>query len=201
MGSRTTAARPMSTVAAGLIQMELSRGDGSLGTLLGVHAGLAMRSIAAFGSEQQKQRWLPPMARMEALGAFALTEPDHGLTPWRSRRPPAVEYVIDGAKRWIGNGSVADVAVVWARDTTDGQAKGFLVERGTPGYDARVIEARAACDRCGRPHIELHGVRVPASARLPGARTFKDTGRVLASTRLTWRSRRSATRAGRTMRR
>ena len=179
---------PMSMVAAGLVQMELSRGDGSLGTLLGVQAGLAMRSIAAFGSEEQKQRWLPSMARMEALGAFALTEPDHGsdsvaLETTACREGD--EYVIDGAKRWIGNGSLADVVVVWARDTADGQVKGFLVERDTPGYQARVIDGKGSVRAVWQAHIELHGVRVPASARLPGARTFKDTGKVLASTRLT----------------
>jgi glutaryl-CoA dehydrogenase len=178
----------MSAVAAGLIQMELSRGDGSLGTLLGVQAGLAMRSIAAFGSEEQKQRWLPRMARMDALGAFALTEPEHGsdsVALETTAHSDGDEYVIDGAKRWIGNGSLADVIVVWARDAADGQVKGFLVERGTPGYDARVIEGKGSVRSVWQAHIELRGVRVPASARLPGASTFKDTGRVLASTRLT----------------
>jgi glutaryl-CoA dehydrogenase len=179
---------PMSALAAGLIQMELSRGDGSLATLLGVQAGLAMRAIAMFGSEQQKQRWLPPMARMEALGAFALTEPDHGsdsVALETTARRDGDNYVIDGAKRWIGNGSLADVAVVWARDTADRQVKGFLVERGTPGYDARVIEGKGSVRSVWQAHIQLHAVRVAADARLPGANTFKDTGRVLASTRLT----------------
>ena len=177
----------MSMVAAGLVQMEVSRGDGSLGTLLGVQAGLAMRSIAAFGSEEQKQRWLPSMARMEALGAFALTEPNHGsdsVALETTARREGDEYVIDGAKRWIGNGSLADVVVVWARDAADGQVKGFLVERGTPGYHARVIEGKGSVRAVWQAHIELHGVRVPVSARLPGTRTFKDTGKVLASTRL-----------------
>jgi glutaryl-CoA dehydrogenase len=179
---------PMSAVAAGLIQMELSRGDGSLGTLLGVQAGLAMRSIAAFGSEEQKQRWLPAMAQMEAFGAFALTEPDHGsdsvaLETTALREGP--EYVIDGAKRWIGNGTIADVAVVWARDTADGQVKGFLVERDNPGYHARVIEGKGSVRAVWQAEIELRGVRVPAAARLPRANNFKDVGRVLTATRLT----------------
>ncbi|HTT30591.1 MAG TPA: acyl-CoA dehydrogenase family protein, partial [Solirubrobacteraceae bacterium] len=179
---------PMSMVAAGLIQMELSRGDGSLATLLGVQAGLAMRSIAAFGSEEQKQRWLPPMARMNALGAFALTEPDHGsdsVSLETTARREGDEYVIDGAKRWIGNGSLADVVVVWARDVADGQVKGFLIEGGTEGYDARVIEGKGSVRSVWQAHIDLRGVRVPAEARLPGARSFKDTGKVLAATRLT----------------
>jgi glutaryl-CoA dehydrogenase len=178
----------MSTIAAGLIQMELSRGDGSLGVLLGVQAGLAMRSIATFGSEEQKQRWLPPMARMERLGAFALTEPDHGsdsVSLETTARRDGGDYVIDGAKRWIGNGSIADVVVIWARDAEDGQVKGFLVERGTPGYDARVIEGKGSVRSVWQAQIELSGVRIPADSRLPGANSFKDTGRVLASTRLT----------------
>jgi glutaryl-CoA dehydrogenase len=178
---------PMSIVAAGLIQMELSRGDGSLGVLLGVQAGLAMRSIAMLGSEEQKQRWLPSMARMERLGAFALTEPDHGSdsVSLETARREGDEYVIDGAKRWIGNGSVADVIVVWARDTEDHQVKGFLVEGGTPGFDARVIEGKGSVRSVWQADIELSGARVPAGNRLPGANSFKDAGKVLASTRLT----------------
>ena len=179
---------PMSIVAAGLIQMELSRGDGSLGVLLGVQAGLAMRSIAMLGSEEQKQRWLPSMARMERLGAFALTEPDHGsdaVSLETTARREGDEYVIDGAKRWIGNGTVADVVVVWARDAEDHQVKGFLVERGTPGFKARVIEGKGSVRSVWQADIELSGVRVPAGDRLPGANSFKDAGKVLASTRLT----------------
>ena len=178
----------MSIIAAGLIQMELSRGDGSLGVLLGVQAGLAMRSIATFGSEEQKQRWLGPMARMESLGAFALTEPEHGsdsVSLQTSARREGDEYVIDGAKRWIGNGTVADVIVVWARDADDHQVKGFLVERGSPGFDARVIEGKGSVRAVWQADIELSGVRVPAGNRLPGANSFKDAGKVLASTRLT----------------
>jgi glutaryl-CoA dehydrogenase len=178
----------MSNVAAGLIQMELSRGDGSLATLLGVQTGLAMRSIAMLGSEEQKQRWLPAMARMEALGSFALTEPEHGshsVALETTARREGEAYVIDGTKRWIGNGSLADVVVVWARDTADGQVKGFLVEGDTPGYQARVIEGKGSVRAVWQAHIELDGVRVPATSRLPGANSFKDTGEVLASTRVT----------------
>ena len=105
-------------IACGLVHMELNRGDGSLGTFLGVQAGLAMKSIAMLGSEEQKQRWLPAMARLEKLGAFALTEPDHGsdsVALETSARRDGDTYVLNGAKRWIGNGSIADVIVVWAR--------------------------------------------------------------------------------------
>src|ERR1700733_14002044 len=134
-------------IACGLVHMELSRGDGSLGTFLGVQAGLAMKSIAMLGSEEQKQTWLPAMARLEKLGAFALTEPDHGsdsvALETRARRD-GDHFVIDGSKRWIGNGSVADVIVVWARGE-DGQVHGFLVEStSTPGYDAQVIEGKGS---------------------------------------------------------
>ena len=114
--------------------MELSRGDGSLATFLGVQAGLAMRSIAMLGSEEQKQRWLPPMSRLEKLGAFALTEPDHGsdsIGLETTARRDGDCFVTNGHKKWIGNGSIADVVVVRARDTADGQVKGFLVERGS----------------------------------------------------------------------
>ena len=179
---------PMSIVAAGLIQMELSRGDGSLGVLLGVQAGLAMRSIAMLGSEEQKQRWLPSMARMESLGAFALTEPDHGsdsVSLETTARREGDEYVIDGAKRWIGNGTVADVVVAWARDAEDHQVKGFLVEQGTPGFNARVIEGKGSVRSVWQADIEFDRRAGSGRNRLPGANTFKDAGKVLASTRLT----------------
>jgi glutaryl-CoA dehydrogenase len=178
----------MSPLAAGLINMELSRGDGSLGTFLGVQAGLAMRSIHLLGSEVQKGRWLPAMARVEKLGAFALTEPDHGsdsVALETMARREGDEYVIDGRKRWIGNGTVADVVVVWARDADDGEVKGFLVEPSEPGYEASVIEGKASVRAIWNADIRLNGVRVPAESRLPGAQSFKDAGRVLAATRTT----------------
>ena len=178
----------MSPLAAGLINMELSRGDGSLGTFLGVQAGLAMRSIHMLGSEEQKRTWLPQMARVEKLGAFALTEPDHGsdsVSLETTARREGDEYVLDGAKRWIGNGTVADVVVVWARDADDGQVKGFLVEPPTAGYNASVIEGKGSVRAIWNADIRLSGVRVPAANRLPGARRFKDAGRVLAATRVT----------------
>jgi glutaryl-CoA dehydrogenase len=174
-------------ITCGLIHMELSRGDGSLGTFLGVQSGLAMKSIAMLGSEEQKRRWLPSMARLEALGAFALTEPAHGsdsVALETSARRDGDEYVLEGAKRWIGCGSLADVVVVWARDE-DGQVSGFLVEKGSPGYDAEVIEGKGSLRAIWQAQIELNEVRVPVENRLPGARSFKDTARVLAGTRST----------------
>jgi glutaryl-CoA dehydrogenase len=178
----------MSPLAAGLVAMEINRGDGSLGTFLGVQGGLAMRSIAMLGSEDQKQRWLAPMARVEKIGAFALTEPEHGsdsIALETSARRDGDEYVLNGRKRWIGNGTVADVVVVWARDSDDGEVKGFLVEKGTAGYEASVIEGKGSVRAVWQADIGLDDVRVPAENRLPGARSFKDTGRVLASTRNT----------------
>ena len=179
---------PMSPIATGLVHMELNRGDGSLGTLVGVQAGLAMQSIAMLGSEEQKQRWLPGMARLEKLGAFALTEPTHGsdsvaLETSARQVKAGGEWVIDGAKKWIGNGTLADVIVVWARDTADRQVKGFLVEKGTPGYDARRIDGKGSLRSVWQAEITLSGVRVPDENRLPGANSFRDTGRVLAGTR------------------
>ncbi len=183
---------PMSPIATGLVHMELNRGDGSLGTFVGVQAGLAMQSIAMLGSEEQKQRWLPGMARLDKLGAFALTEPLHGSDSvsletsarWvQGAGEAGGEWVINGAKKWIGNGTIADVVVVWARDTADRQVKGFLVEKGAPGYDAKRIEGKGSLRAVWQAEITLTDVRVPGENRLPGANSFRDTGRVLAGTR------------------
>jgi glutaryl-CoA dehydrogenase len=180
---------PMSPIAAGLITMELNRGDGSLGTFLGVQAGLAMRAIAMLGSEEQKRRWLGPLARVEKFGAFALTEPEHGsdaVVLATSARREGGTWVLRGTKRWIGNGSIADVVVVWARDEADGQVKGFLVEPAdAPGWFAVRIDGKGAVRSVWQAEITLDDVRVAESARLAGASSFKDTGRVLATTRQT----------------
>ena len=178
----------MTALASGLVNMELHRGDGSLGTFLGVQSGLAMKAIAMLGSEEQKQRWLAPMARLEQIGAFALTEPDHGsdsVALETSARRTGDAYVIDGAKRWIGNATIADVIVVWARSDEDGNVKGFLVEPATPGYEATVIEGKGAARSVWQADVRLDRVRVPAENLLPGARSFKDAGRVLTATRST----------------
>jgi len=178
---------PMSPMAQGLVQMELCRGDLSLGTFLGVQAGLAMRAIALLGSEEQRERWLPSMARLEAIGAFALTEPEHGSDSVgleSSARPDGRSYLITGAKRWIGNGSVADVVVVLARGD-DGDVNAFLVEKGTPGFTARTITGKGSLRAVWQADITLDGVRVPLENRLPGARTFRDVSRVLRGSRAT----------------
>jgi glutaryl-CoA dehydrogenase len=179
----------MSPMACGLVTMELHRGDGSLGVFLGVHAGLAMMSVAMCGSQEQKQRWLPDMARMDKLGAFALTEPDHGsdsVALETSARPhPGGGWVLNGRKRWIGLGTIADLVVVWARNSEDSQVNAFVVEKGTPGYQAQVIEGKLSLRSVWQADITLDDVRVPAENRLPGARSFRDTTRVLATTRST----------------
>jgi glutaryl-CoA dehydrogenase len=176
----------MDPLSAGLIHMEINRGDGSIGTFLGVQAGLAMRSIAMLGSEEQKQQWLPSMAKAAKLGAFALTEPDHGsdsIALETSARRDGDSYLINGRKKWIGNGSIADVVVLWARDVADGQVKGFLVEKGTPGYEAKVIEGKGLLRAVWQAEIELTDLRVPAENKLQGANSFRDCGAVLATTR------------------
>lgn len=172
--------------AAGIVARELARADGSLNTFFGVHSGLAMGAIALLGSEAQKERWLPPMARLEAIGAFALTEPEHGsdsvALETRARRE-AAHWVLDGRKRWIGNASIADVVIVWARDD-DGEVGGFLVQKGTAGFDpSRVIEGKIGKRAVWQAEITLDSVRVPAADRLEHARSFSDTARVLAGTR------------------
>jgi glutaryl-CoA dehydrogenase len=166
-------------IACGLVHMELNRGDGSLGTFLGVHSGLAMKSIGMHGSEEQKQRWLPAMARLEKLGAFALTEPSHGsdsVALETTARLDGDEYVINGDKRWIGNGSLADVVVVWAR-AEDGKVNGFLVEKGSPGFSAEVIQGKGSLRAIWQSQLAFEEVRVPIENRLPGAISFKDTAR------------------------
>jgi len=176
----------MSPLARGLVHMELHRGDGSLGTFLGVQAGLAMKSIDMLGSDDQKERWLPAMARVESIGAFALTEPNHGSDSVALESSASCDgdtWTINGAKRWIGNGSIADVVVVWARDTEDAQVKGFLVETDTPGFNAETIAGKAAARAAWQAQISLDDVRVDEDNRLPGARSFKDAGRVLVTTR------------------
>jgi glutaryl-CoA dehydrogenase len=166
----------LSAVGAGLAAMELARGDGSVYTFFGATSGFAINTIHKLGSEEQKDKWLPSMARLEKLGAFALTEPEHGsdaVMLETTAHREGDEYVIDGRKRWIGNGTVADVIVVWAR-TEDGDLGGFLVEKGTPGLAATEITGKASKRPGIQADIALDGVRVPEENRLPKARSFKD---------------------------
>lgn len=175
----------LSPLAAGLVSMELARGDGSVSTFHGVHSGLAMTAIALLGSDEQRDRWLGPMARVELIGAFALTEPDHGsdaVTLETRVRRLGDGYVIDGEKRWIGNAMFADLMVVWARDA-QGDVGAYVVEKGTPGVEARVITGKIAKRASWQADVTLADVRVPSANRLPGAVSFDDAARVLAHAR------------------
>ena len=174
-----------SDVAAGLIALEMARGDASVCTFFGVHSGLAMSSIYLLGSEEQKQKWLPPMARMEKIGAFGLTEPTHGsdaVALETSAHRDGDSYVLNGAKRWIGNASFADVVIIWARDD-EGKVGGFLVEKGTPGFEPTVMTGKVAKRAVWQADIKLTDVRVPVENRLAKSHSFKDTSLVLTATR------------------
>ena len=176
----------MSRLAAGIVSRELARADGSINTFFGVHSGLAMGSIALLGSEEQRARWLPPMARLELIGAFALTEPHHGsdsVSLETEARPDGDGYLLNGAKRWIGNASFADLVIVWARDD-EGDVGAYVVEKGTPGFDAStVIKGKIGKRAVWQAEIMLSDVRVPAENKLAHARTFEDATRVLDHTR------------------
>src|ERR1700677_1048098 len=170
-----------------MVAMELARVDPSIGTFFGVHGGLAMGSIYLCGSQEQKERWLPEMARMEKIGAFGLTEPDvgsgvaGGLTT--TARRDGGEWVLDGQKKWIGNATFADYVIIWARSLEDGQVKGFVVEKDTPGFETSKMTDKIALRVVQNAHITLDGVRVPEENRLQEANSFKDTAAVLRLTR------------------
>ena len=171
----------------GMVAMELARVDPSIGTFFGVHSGLAMGSIYLCGSQEQKERWLPEMARMEKIGAFGLTEPDvgsgaaGGLTTTARRN--GGDWILDGQKKWIGNATFADYVIIWARSLEDGQVKGFVVERGTPGFETSKQKDKIALRVVQNAHITLDGVRVPEENRLQRADSFADTAGVLRLTR------------------
>jgi len=166
----------MNNVAYGLIMQELERGDSGLRSMASVQGGLSMYAIYAYGSEEQKQRWLPLMARGEAIGCFGLTEPDHGSDPGGMEtraREAGGDYVLSGVKRWITNGSVADVAIVWAKTPPTGEIRGFLVERGMPGYGAHDIKGKFSLRVSITSELVLEDVRVPRSALLPNVTGLK----------------------------
>ena len=178
----------------GMLALELARADPSISTFMGVHSGLAMGSIYLCGSEEQKQRWLPAMARMEKIGAFGLTEPDvgsgvaGGLTTTARRVKGDGEaggdaWVLNGQKKWIGNATFADYIIIWARDLGDGKVKGFVVQKGTPGLSTTKMKDKIALRVVQNAHITLDEVRVPESDRLQEAHSFKDTAKVLRITR------------------
>ncbi len=172
-------------VAYGLAIAELARGSGSLSTFLHVQSGLAMAAIHTLGSEEQKQKWLPQMAKCEKIGCFGLTEPDAGSDPG-SLATTAVErddgYVLNGEKKWIGNASFADVAVIWAR-TEDDRISCFLVEGDNPGYNAEVLPRKGSQRAAWQTHITLQDCHVPTEARLPEANGLGSTLSVLTHSR------------------
>jgi len=176
-----------STVLDGLMMMELARVDSSFATFRGVHSGLAMGSIYLCGSEEQKQRWLPPMARLEKIGAFGLTEPEVGSGTARglttTARRDGDTWVLNGQKKWIGNATFSDVTVIWARDVADDQVKGFLVEKGTPGFKPEKLQNKIALRVVQNALITLEDCRVPEANRLQEAHSFRDTAAVLRMTR------------------
>ncbi|WP_193103711.1 acyl-CoA dehydrogenase family protein [Brachybacterium sp. FME24] len=184
--------RTLSPLATGLVNMELSRIDGSVGTMVGVQGGLALRSLVLLGSPEQKERWVEPLASGREYGAFALTEPDHGsdsVSLETTARRDGEQWVLSGEKRWIGNGAGCHLSVVWARVFDEsqpdlhGRVSGFLVEQQLPGYEAEVIRGKVALRAIHQAHITMTDVRIPLDARLPGARSFKDTSTVLFATR------------------
>ena len=178
----------MSPLAAGLVAMEISRADGSMAAAAAVQGGLVLRALVHCASPEQKERYLEPVARGTLPGGFALTEPLHGsdsVSLETSARPDgAGGWVLNGAKKWIGNGAAGGITIVWARDTEDGQVKGFVVEQSTPGYEAEVITGKGALRAIHQAEITLTDVRVGDDARLPGVARFKDAARVLVATRV-----------------
>ena len=168
----------LGSVASGLIMQELERGDSGLRTFASVQGSLAMMAIDFFGSEEQKNRWLPEMAKGDKLGCFALTEPDFGSNPGGLQtraRKTADGYRLTGAKKWIGNGTVADVAIVWAKvegeadvDSNKASAiRGFLVEKGTPGFISSLIEGKLSLRAALTAELRFDDCAIPASALLP----------------------------------
>jgi len=164
-----------SSVAYGLTCMELEAGDAGVRSAVSVQGSLAMFPIWKFGSEEQKERWLPPMHTGEAIGCFGLTEPDAGSDPGSMRthaRRDGSDWILNGAKMWITNGTIADVAVVWAR-TDDGAIRGFLVERGTKGFSAPEIHKKISLRASVTSELVLEDVRVPADAVFPDVTTLR----------------------------
>ncbi|MBC7658352.1 MAG: acyl-CoA dehydrogenase family protein [Chitinophagaceae bacterium] len=176
-----------SNLLEGMIGEEIARVDTSTCTFFGVHSGLALNSIYICGSEEQRMEFIPPMIRMEKIGAFALTEPDVGSAASMGLkttcRREGDRWIISGEKKWIGNATFADYIIVWAKDEEDSQVKGFIVDRETPGLTTEKIEDKMSLRIVQNALIHMVDVEVPESRRLQNANSFKDTAKVLKMTR------------------
>jgi glutaryl-CoA dehydrogenase len=179
----------LNAVSYGLICQELERGDSGLRSFVSVQSSLCMFPIHAFGSEEQKQRWLPDMAAGKVIGCFGLTEPQGGSDPANMKthaRRDGDDWIINGAKMWITNGSMADIAIVWAR--TDDGIQGFVVEKDFKGFEAREIKAKMSLRASDTSELFLDNVRVPEANRLPGVKGLKGPLSCLSQARygITW---------------
>src|SRR5438876_81893 len=166
----------MSNVEYGLVMQEMERGDSGVRSFVSVQSALVMYPIYAFGSEEQKKAWLPALQSGEKLGCFGLTEPDFGSNPGGMRTRAVRDgsgWILNGEKTWITNGSVADVAVVWARTGEGGPIRGFLVERGTPGFATAEIHGKWSMRASVTSSLALTDCRVPDAALLPGVAGLK----------------------------
>lgn len=176
-----------SSLMEGIIAMEIARVDASVATFFGVQSGLAMGSIYLCGSDAQKQEWLPAMQQMRLIGAFGLTEPEvgsgaaGGLTV--TARRTASGWLLNGQKKWIGNATFADVTVIWAKDVADGEVKGFLVRKGTPGFNVEKIKGKMSLRIVQNGLITMTDCLIEEHDRLQHAHSFKDTAKVLQLTR------------------
>lgn len=181
----------MSRMAQGMVAREMARVDGSVNTFMGVHSNLCMGSISILGSEEQRQRWLPNLAAIKKLGAFALTEPDHGsdsVALETSARREGDSWVINGHKRWIGNGHKADIIVLYARNTEDNQVNAFVLEKDNNGHYPKGYQPEAIQGKIGKRAIQqadiiIEDMVIPDMNRLVDCNSFKDVNRVLQFTR------------------
>ena len=188
IGLKGYGCRGGSALLFGFIAMEMSRVDASFATFWGVHNGLAMGSIYLGGSEEQKQKWLPPMARMEKIGCFGLTEPlvgsGSGGGLMTTAKRDGDTWVLNGQKKWIGNSTWCDISVIWARDLDDNQVKGFVIEnKTTQGFSVEKIQNKIALKVVQNGLITLDNCRVPEENRLQMDKSFRDTAKVLRMTR------------------
>ncbi|MDH4056863.1 MAG: acyl-CoA dehydrogenase family protein [Gammaproteobacteria bacterium] len=179
----------LNSVSYGLICQELERGDSGLRSFVSVQSSLVMFPIHAYGSEEQKQRWLPAMARGEAIGCFGLTEPQGGSDPSNMKthaKRDGKDWILNGSKMWITNATIADAAVVWAK--TDEGVKGFIVEKGMPGYETQEIEDKFSLRASVTGALFFNNVRVPEASVLPGVSSLKGPLSCLTQARygITW---------------